>query len=201
MPSESRIAQEAQTVSLTCLPCRVSPCLRVLEPCFHHRHQLVFSWLLVLSLVDGERATLKALARHGPQHRAYQHYRRLLWAAYWCTKTWLWWFADHALQALPPPEGGILSLVSDSTLNGKWGSKHPVAHKTRLSQYHPYVFGCRVVLLIAQWDVYRIPVDFALIRQKDEPDYQPEHALFRQLLFELLRSHLFLFLLFSSRFR
>jgi hypothetical protein len=44
-------------------------------PCFHHRHQLVFSWVLVLHLVDGERANLKALARHGPAHLAYQHYR------------------------------------------------------------------------------------------------------------------------------
>jgi hypothetical protein len=43
-------------------------------PCFHHRHQLVFSWFLVLHLVDGERANLKALARHGPAHLAYQHY-------------------------------------------------------------------------------------------------------------------------------
>jgi hypothetical protein len=53
-------------MSFTCLPRRVSQCLRVLEPCFHHRHQLVFSWLLVLHLVYGERANLKALARHGP---------------------------------------------------------------------------------------------------------------------------------------
>jgi hypothetical protein len=83
---------------LTCLPRRVSQCLRVLGPCFRHRHQLVFSWLLVLPLVYGERANLKALARHGPQHLAYQHYRRLLYAAYWCTKTWLWWFTDQALM-------------------------------------------------------------------------------------------------------
>jgi hypothetical protein len=58
-------------MSLTCLPRRMSQCLRVLEPCFHYRHQLVFSWLLVLPLVYGERATLKALARHGPPHLAY----------------------------------------------------------------------------------------------------------------------------------
>jgi hypothetical protein len=129
--------QEAQTVSFTCLPRRVSPCLRVLEPGFHHRHQLVFSWLLVLPLVYGERAHLKALARHGPQHLAYQHDRRLLGAASWCTKTLLWWFAEHALQALPPPEDGLLSLVGDSTLKGKRGATHPVAQNTRLRQYHP----------------------------------------------------------------
>jgi hypothetical protein len=34
-------------MALTCLPRRVSQGLRVLGPCFHRRHQLVFSWLLV----------------------------------------------------------------------------------------------------------------------------------------------------------
>ena len=124
-------------MSLTCLPRCVSQCLRVVGPCFHHRHHLVFSGLLVLHLVYGERAHLKALARHGPAHLAYQHSRRLLCAAYWGTKTWLWWFADQALQAFPPPADGSLYLVGDSTLKGKRGPKHPVAHKTRVSQDHP----------------------------------------------------------------
>jgi Transposase DDE domain len=165
----------------------VSQCLRVLEPCFHYRHQLVFSWLLGLPLVYGERANLKALARHGPEHLASQHYRRVLCAVYWCTKTWLWWFAEHALQALPPPEDGILYMVGDSTLKGKRGSKHPVAQKTRLIQYHPYVSGFRIVMLMAQWDVYRIPVDVALIRRTDDPDSHPANAWFRQMLSEFRR--------------
>ena len=174
-------------MSLTCLPRRVSQCLRVLEPCFHHRHQLVFSWRLVWPLVYGERATLKALARHGPQPLAYQHDRRVLCAAYWCTKTLLWWFAEQALQALPAPEDGILSLVGDSPLTGKRRSKPPVAQKTRLSRYHPSVFGFRLVLLMAQWNVSRIPVDFALLRRKDDPDDQTENAVFRQMRQEFQR--------------
>jgi Transposase DDE domain len=169
-------------MSLTCLPRRVSQYLRVLEPCFRHRHQLVFSWLLVLPLVYGERATLKALARHGPAHLASQHDRRLLCAADWCTKTWLWWFVDQAVQAVPPPEDGVLSVVGDSTLKGTRGQQHPVAHNTRLSHDHPDVFGFRIVLLMAQWDVHRIPVDFALVRRKDEPACQTDKALFRQML-------------------
>jgi DDE family transposase len=169
---------------LTCLPRSVSMCLRVLRPCFRHRHHLTFSWLLVLHLVYGERANLKALARHGPSQLAYQQYRRLLCAAYWCTKTLLWWFADQALQAFPPPEDGVLYLVGDSTLKPKRGQQHPVAQKTRLSQHHSYVFGFRIVLLMAQWGVYRIPVDFTLLRRKDDPSYQTENALFRQMLRE-----------------
>jgi Transposase DDE domain len=174
-------------MSLTCLPRRVSQCLRVLGPCFHHRHHLVFSWLLVLHLLYGERATLKGLARHGPAHLAYQQYRRLLCAGSWCTQTLLWWFAEQALQALPPPADGMLSLVGDSTLKGKRGQKPPLAHKTRLSQHHPYVFGFRIILLMAQWDVYRIPVDFALVRRTDDPGHQTENALFRHMLGEFRR--------------
>ena len=133
---------------LTCLRRRVSQYLRVLGPCFHYRHQLVFSWLLVLHLIYGERATLKTLARHGPAHLAYQHYRRLLCAAYWCTKTLLWRFVDQALQAFPPLEYGILHVAGDSTLKGKRGQQHLVAHKTRLSHYHPYVFW---LLTLSSW--------------------------------------------------
>jgi hypothetical protein len=180
MLDDSGIRREARTMFLTCLPRCVSEGLRGLRPCFHHRHHLVFSWLLVLHLAYGERANLNAWARHGPGHLAYHRYRRLLCAAYWCTKTLLWWAADQALQAFPPPEKGRLYLVADSTLTGKRGAQHPVAQKTRLSQHHPYVFGFRIVLLMAPWDVYRIPVDFALLRRKDDPGYQTEHARCRQ---------------------
>jgi hypothetical protein len=66
-------------MALTCLPRRVAEYLRVLGPCFRHRHHLVCSWLFVVPLVDGERATLQALARHGPAPLGDHHYRRL-----WC---------------------------------------------------------------------------------------------------------------------
>ena len=79
-------------------------------------------------------------------------------------------------------EDGLLYLVGDSTPKSKRGSKHPVAQKTRLSQHHPDVYGFRIVLLMAQWGVYRIPVDCALLRRKDDAAYQTENALFRQML-------------------
>jgi hypothetical protein len=64
--------------------------VQVLEPCFHHRHRLVFRWLLVLPLLYGERANLKALARPGPPPLAYHLDGRLRCAAYGWTKTRLW---------------------------------------------------------------------------------------------------------------
>ncbi len=166
-------------MSWTCLPRRVSQGLRVLGPCFHRRHPRVFSGLFGLHLVSGERAHRKALARHGPAHLASQHDRRRRCATYWGTTTWLGWVAAQALPALPPPEDGLLDLVGDSPLKGTRGSKHPVAQNTRRSRYHPSVFGCRLVLLMAQGDVSRIPVDCALIRRQDAPDDQSDNALFR----------------------
>lgn len=168
-------------MSLTCLPRRVSQGLRVLRPGVRHPHQVVFSGLLVLPLVDGERANLKALARHGPAHLAYQHDRRLGCASSWGTKTVLWWCADQALQAFPPPEDGLLSLVGDSTLQGTRGSTPPVAQNTRLHRYHPSVFGCRIVLLMAPWDVYRLPVDVALVSRTGTSGDHTETALCRQM--------------------
>jgi hypothetical protein len=147
----------------------------------------VFSWLLVWPLVDGARAKLNALARYGPDHLAYQPDRRLLGAAYGCTKTLLGWCAAPAMQALPPPEDGLVSLVGDSPLQGKRGRQHPVAHNTRLRQCPPSVFGFRIVLRMAQGDVSRIPVDVAWLRRNDAPEYQTETALVRQLLREFRR--------------
>jgi Transposase DDE domain len=40
---------------------------------------------------------------------------------------------------------------------------------------------------MAQWDPYRMPVDVALVRRQDDPDYHTEHALFRQMLQDVRR--------------
>ena len=39
----------------------------------------------------------------------------------------------------------------------------------------------RFVLLIAHWDVYRLPVAFRLSRPKSHPEYRTENALFREM--------------------
>jgi hypothetical protein len=72
--------------------------------------------------------------------------------------------------------------VGDRPLKGTRGRQHPVAQKTRLSQHHPYVSGVRIVILMAPWDPYRIPVDLALVRRTADPAYQTETALFRHML-------------------
>jgi hypothetical protein len=171
----------------TCLPKNVSNWLQVLRPMFRHRHHLVFCWLLVCQAVYQEKATITGLARIAPRHLAEWHLRRLLTAAYWNTRLLLWWFADHAIAALPPPDDGVCHLVVDSTLKGKTGQKHPLAKKGRLSEYAPYVFGLHIVVVMLQWGNYRIPVDFEIVRRKDHPHYRSENALFRRMLVRFRR--------------
>lgn len=43
------------------------------------------------------------------------------------------------------------------------------------------VWGCALPLLIATWDVYRLPVTFRLIQPKTHPESQKENALFREM--------------------
>jgi hypothetical protein len=76
--------------------------------------------------------------------------------------------------------------VVDSTLKGKRGKKNPLAKKGRLNEYAPFTFGLHLVILIAQWDVYRIPLAFCLVKPKGRPGYQSENALFREMLGEVL---------------
>jgi hypothetical protein len=161
---------------LTRLPRRGSPGLRGSGPGVHPRHHRVFSWLVVWPLVHGERANRRARARHGPAPLASQPSRRLLGATSWCTTTWRWWVADQALQALPPPEAGLLALVGASTLTGQRGRRHPVAQQTRLSRPPPSAFGFRLARRMVPWDVSRLPGDVARVRRTAEPASPPETA-------------------------
>jgi Transposase DDE domain len=173
-------------IRITRLPEEVTRLLVPLKPYFSYRHFLVFCWLLVAHLVCFEKATLQALARHIPTHVAAWHLRRLLAAGRWQWARVLEWLVSQALAAFPPPKDGVLYLVVDSTLKGKRTKHNPLAKKARLNEYAPYTFGLHVVILIAQWDVYRIPLAFRLVKPKGSPGYQSENALFRQMLQEVV---------------
>jgi hypothetical protein len=69
--------------------------------------------------------------------------------------------------------------VGDGSYKLKRGTQNPLAQKGRKGEHRPWFFGIRFALLIANWDVYRLPVAFRLVRPKRHPEYQPENALFR----------------------
>jgi hypothetical protein len=87
--------------------------------------------------------------------------------------------ATATLRALPPPADGVLSLIGDSTLKDKRGRKHPLGHTTRHREHDPYSFGFEMVLLIASWGRFRVPVALAPM---DPAITGPQNILFRQML-------------------
>ena len=173
-------------IRMTRLPEEVTRLLTPLKPYFSYRHYLVFCWLLVAHLVCFGKATVQGLARYTPTHIAAWHLRRLLAAGRWQWEQVLHWLVSEALAAFPPPKDGVLSLVVDSTLKGKRGKKNPLAKKGRLNEYAPFTFGLHVVIVIAQWDVYRIPLAFRLVKPKASKDYQSENALVREMFGEII---------------
>jgi DDE superfamily endonuclease len=156
-------------IRMTRLPEEVTRLLSPLKPYFSYRHYLVFCWLLVAHRVWFGKATVQGLARYTPAHVAAWHLRRLLAAGRWQWEPVLHWLVSEALAAFPPPKDGVLYLVVDSTLKGKRGKKTPLAKKGRRNEYAPFTFGLQVVLLIAQWEVYRIPLAFRLVKPKGSP--------------------------------
>jgi hypothetical protein len=173
-------------IRMTRLPEEVTRLLTPLKPYFSYRHYLVFCWLLVAHLVCFGKATVQGLARYTPTHVAAWHLRRLLAAGRWRWEQVLQWLVSEALAAFPPPQDGILDLVVDSTLKSKRGKKNPLVKKGRLNEYAPFTFGLQVVIVIAQWDVYRIPLAFRLVKPKESQDYQSENALVRAMLAEVI---------------
>jgi hypothetical protein len=173
-------------IRMTRLPEEVTRLLTPLKPYFSYRHYLVFCWLLVAHLICFGKATVQGLARYTPTHVAAWHLRRLLAAGRWQWEQVLQWLVSEALAAFPPPKDGILYLVVDSTLKSKRGKKNPLAKKGRLNEYAPFTFGLQVVIVIAQWDVYRIPLAFRLVKPKESQDYQSENALVREMLAEVI---------------
>jgi hypothetical protein len=173
-------------IQITRLPEEVKRFLVPLKPLFSYRHFLVFCWLIVAHLVCFEKATFKALGRYTPKHIAWWHLRRLVACSRWPWEAVLKWLVSQVLVAFPPPGDGVLYLVVDSTLKGKRTRKNPLAKRGRLSGYAPYTFGLHLVLLIAQWDVYRIPLTFRLVKPKKSKGYRSENALFREMLEDLV---------------
>jgi len=146
-----------------------------------HRHRLMLCWLMVMQALFPGRKTLEELARWTPAPVTVWRWRRLLKATYWDVHLLVEWWVEEALNTLPPSTDGTMYLVGDGSHKPKRGRQNPLAQKGRNSAHHPWFFGIRFALLTANWDVYRLPVAFRLIRPKNHPAYQPENVLFREM--------------------
>jgi len=166
-------------VTVTYLPLFVTILFRGMPGIWKSRHRLILCWLVFMQALYPGRKTLEELAHWTPAQVTAWRFRRVLKAAYWDIHLLVEWWVQEALNTLPPPKDGTVYLVGDGSHKPKRGTQNPLAQKGRKSEPQPWFFGMRFVLLIANWDVYRLPVAFRLIRPKSHPAYQPENALFR----------------------
>jgi DDE family transposase len=171
----------ASMVTVTYLPLFVTVLFRGMPGMWKSRHRLVLCWLIVMQALFPGRKTLEDLAHWTPASMTAWRFRRVLKAAYWDVYLLVDWWVQEALNTLPPPKDGILYVVGDGSDKPKRGTQNPLAQKGRKSEHHPWFFGIRFALLIVNWDGYRLPVAFRLIRPKSHPEYHTENALFREM--------------------
>jgi hypothetical protein len=166
----------------TCIPSKV---YQVLFPfkrhfrCAQAQHFLVFCWLVIALIRAPGKGTLRGLKPYLPSKLHYWTAVRMVRSGQWDAQAVITDVAAATLRSLPRPTDGVLYLIGDSTLKPKRGRKHPLGHFTRHGEHEPYQFGFELVLLIASWDRFRVPVALGLI---DPHCRGHQNSLFRQML-------------------
>lgn len=166
----------------TCLPRNVYDFLYPFKPlfrCSQARHFVIFCWLLVAIIRDPGAGTLKGLCPYLPPHLSYWALIRMLRSGKWDAQAVMNGMADKVLRSLPPAADGKLYLIGDTTHKPKRGKKHPLGQVTRQSQSSPHVFGFGMVVLVASWNGFRIPIQMATI---DPERRGHQNILFRRML-------------------
>jgi len=130
-------------------------------------------------IIDSGKGTLKELSRFVPPHIKYWALLRMVRSGWWSEQALLTELSTQVLQHLPPPADGTLHLVGDPTLKGKRGQKHPLGRKARLNEHARFCFGFEMVLLIASWDHFRIPLALCVV---DPQRKGHANILFRQMI-------------------
>jgi Transposase DDE domain len=166
----------------TCLPRNVYDFLYPFKPlfrCSQAGHFVIFCGLLVAIIRDPGAGTLKGLCPYLPPHLSYWALIRMLGSGKWDAQAVMNGMADKVLRSLPPAVDGTLYLSGDTTHKPKRGKKHPLGQVTRQSQSSPHVFGFGMVVLVASWNGFRIPIQMATIAPERKGH---QNILFRQML-------------------
>jgi hypothetical protein len=168
-------------IAFTYLPGCVTLVLRGMPTVWRGRPRLIFCWLIFMQAVHPGRKTLEAMAKWPPATVTAWRCGRLLKAAYGTVHRLVSWLAQDLMATLPAPANGLLSLFGDGSHADKGGTKNPVGQKGRISQYHPWFFGLRFVLLMAAGDGSRVPVSFRIILPKRHAAYRSENVVCREM--------------------
>jgi len=140
---------------------------------------VIFCWLLVAIIRDPGAGTLKGLCPYLPPHLSYWVLIRMLRSGKLDAQAVMNGMADKVLRSLPPAADGKLYLIGDTTHKPKRGQQHPLGHVTRQSKSSPHVFGFGMVVLVASWNGFRIPIRIATL---DPERKGHQNILFRQML-------------------
>src|SRR2546425_4741406 len=100
---------------VTYLPLFVIILFRGMPGIWQHRHRLILCWLVVMQALFPGRQTLAELAHWTPAQVTAWRLRRGRKAAYWEVHLRVAWWAQEALNTLPPPKDGTLFLVGDGS--------------------------------------------------------------------------------------
>jgi hypothetical protein len=125
--------------------------------CKQANHFNLWCWLLVTLIIAGS-GRLKDLTRWMPARLAYWTTLRFIRAKVWDEQALLDLMVGDLLYTLPPPKAGEVNLIFDTTRTEKTGKKQPLAYTTKTGKFDPYVFGHSVLLLVAQWGQFRVPL-------------------------------------------
>ena len=152
--------------------------------CAQGRHFLLCCWIVTGLLLDTGTGRMKRVIACLPKRVRYWSALRLLRSGQWDVSGLIHDAATATVAELPPPKDRTCYLVVDPTLKRKRGPKHPLARKRRLNKASPFVFGFEVVVVIASFGPYRVPVCAAVV----DPAI-PGHAnkLIRQAIAEFVR--------------
>ena len=97
---------------------------------------------------------------------AYGTVLRFIKAQVWDEQALLDLMVGDLLATLPAPTDGVLNLIFDTTRTEKTGQQQPLAYTTKTGNFEPYVFGHTVLLLVAQWGRFRVPLAVRVIDPK-----------------------------------
>ena len=168
--------------SLTCIPVNVYNTLYKFKPvfrCVQAHHFWVFCWVLIALILDNGKGTIKELCQYLHPKLRYWTLMRMVRSGQWDADVLVSRMSRDVLHWLPAPADGIMHLSADKTRKDKRGRKHPLGLVTRESAHAPYCFGFEMVLLIASWNRYRIPIAIAVMDPKCKGH---QNILFRQML-------------------
>jgi hypothetical protein len=110
--------------------------------------------------------TLKGALPYVSAGLSYWALLRMVRSGQWDAHAVLSGMSKKVLRALPAPVDGRLYLIGATTHKTRRGRQHPLGHVTRQSESAPYTFGFDMVVLIASWEGFRIPVTIAPIDPK-----------------------------------